>query len=125
MSLKDYPIMFNNTAVPFFPDIETQPKNIENVHQSEGGRDIIQQIRADKWSVPIKMVVADDTWVAFFYDLAVNHDSVTFKQYSPLEQGYSTRNVRLEGFKYKAHKNSEDLTEVNGVWDVSFTLEEF
>jgi hypothetical protein len=63
--------------------------------------------------------------VAFFYDLAVNHDSVTFKQYSPLEQGYSTRNVRLEGFKYKAHKNSEDLTEVNGVWDVSFTLEEF
>jgi hypothetical protein len=125
MSLKEYPIMFNDTEVPFFPDIETNPKNIENKHQSESGKDIIQTVRTDKWSVPVKMSVADDEWVRFFYDLYVNADSVTFKQYSPLEQGYSERLVRIEDFKYKQVKHSEDLPSVMGVWEISFTIEEF
>lgn len=124
MSLKDYPIMFNDTAVPFFPEIETNPINIESKYQSESGKDIIQTYRSDKWSVPIKMKVAGDEWVRFFYDLYVNADSVIFKQYSPLVEGYSERLVRIEGFRYKQVKNSEDLP-VMGVWELSFTIEEF
>ena len=81
--------------------------------------------RTDKLSASVKMKVADDTWVAFFYDLYKNHDSVTFKQYSPLLHGYETRTVRLTGFKYKKVKHSEDLKAVTGVWEVSFNIEEF
>jgi len=124
MSLKDYPIMINDTAIPFFPEIETNPTNIESKYQSESGKDIIQTYRSDKWSVPIKMKVAGDEWVRFFYDLYVNADSVIFKQYSPLVEGYSERLVRIEGFRYKQVKNSEDLP-VMGVWELSFTIEEF
>lgn len=124
MSMKDYPVMFNNTEIPFFPEIDVEPKKIANKNQSEGGRDIIQVVRRDKWSLPVKMSVADDEWVAFFYALSLD-DSITFKMYSPLEGGYSERIVRMENFKYKMHKHSEDLSAVMGVWDVSFTLEEF
>ncbi len=120
-----YPPMFDNTAVPFFPDIDNSPNNIEETHESEGGMDIVQTIRTDKLSASVKMKVADDTWVAFFYDLYKNHDSVTFKQYSPLLHGYETRTVRLTGFKYKKVKHSEDLKAVTGVWEVSFNIEEF
>ena len=122
--IKNYPPMFNETTVPFFPEIDVKPQTIQNVNQSEGGRDIVQTIRTDKLSASVKMSVAGDKWVRFFYNLSLA-DSCTFKQYSPLLQGYSTRTVRIEGFSYKMHKHSEDLTAVSGVWDISFTIEEF
>lgn len=122
--IKNYPPMFNTTAVPFFPELEIQPKSVQNKNLSEGGRTIIQKIRTDKWSVPVKMSVAGDEWVRFFYNLSLA-DSCTFKQYSPILQGYSTRTVSIEDFAFKMHKHSEDLTSVSGVWDISFTIEEF
>lgn len=125
IQITDYPTMFDSTAVPFFPEIDVSPKNIENVNQSEGGRDIVQTIRLDKLSASVKMVVADDEWVRFFYDLYKNHDSVSFKQYSPLLQGYDTRTVRITNFKYKMRKHSEELTSITGVWELSFNIEEF
>ncbi len=122
--IKNYPPMFNNTAVPFFPELEIQSKSVQNKNLSEGGRTIIQKIRTDKWSVPVKMSVANDDWVRFFYNLSLA-DSCIFKQYSPILQGYSTRTVSIENFSFKMHKHSEDLTAVSGVWDISFTIEEF
>lgn len=125
IQIKNYPIMFGDTAVPFFPELDITPKNIENKHQSEGGRDIIQTIRKDKLSVGVNIKVAGDEWVRFFYDLYKNSDSVTYKQYSPLLQGYDTRTIRIEDFSYKMAKHSEDLTAVTGVWEMSFKIEEF
>lgn len=125
IKITDYPTMFDDTAVPFFPEIDIEPKNIENVNQSEGGRDIVQTIRNDKLSASVKLSVAGDAWVAFFYDLFRNHDSVRFRQYSPLEQGYTDRTVRITKFKYKMVKHSEELSGVSGVWELSFSIEEF
>ena len=122
--LSDYPPMFNTTEVPFFPKIDNTPKNIENEHQSEGGRTIVQKIRTDKLSAAVKMKVADKTWVAFFYGLFIGTSAVTFKQYNPLLDGYETRSVRITNFKYSQVKDSEDLTAVMGVWEASFNIEE-
>lgn len=122
--LSDYPPMFNITEVPFFPEIENSPKNVENEHQSEGGRTIVQRIRTDKLFASVKMSVADKDWVAFFYGLFIGTAAVTFKQYSPLLDGYETRSIRVTNFKYNKVKKSEDLKSVKGVWEMSFNIEE-
>lgn len=125
IDITQYPTMFGDTSVPFFPEVEVSPKNIENVHQSESGKDVVQTIRKDKLSESVKIKVADDAWVRFFYDLYINADSVAFKQYSPLLQGYDTRTVRITNFSYKMVKHSEILSSVAGVWEMSFNIEEF
>ena len=122
--LKNYPPMFNDTAVPFFPEIDCTPKNIENVNQSEGGRDIVQRIRTDKLSASVKLSVAGDEWDAFFYSLFKGTEAVEFKQYNSTLQGYETRDIRITDFKHKCIKHSEDLTSVMGVWELSFNIEE-
>lgn len=122
--ISDYPPMFNNTAVPFFPEIKNTPKNVENVNQSEGGRDIVQRIRTDKLKSAVDMEVAGIEWVKFFYGLFVGTSAVTFKQYSPLLEDYETRSVRITNFDYVKIKKSEKLTAVMGVWKVSFDIEE-
>lgn len=123
--LKSYPPMFNSTTVSFFPEIECSPKNIENVNQSEGGRDIIQRIRTDKLNASVKLTVAGDEWDAFFYGLYKDTNAVTFKQYNSTLHGYETRSVRITNFKHKCVKHSEDLSDVIGVWELSFNIEEF
>ena len=122
--LKDYPPMFNGTAVPFFPEIDNSPINVEKVNQSEGGRDIVQRIRTDKLSSSVKMEVAGDEWDAFFYSLFKDTSAVVFKQYNSTLQGYETRDVRITNFKHKCIKHSEELTSVVGVWNISFNMEE-
>lgn len=123
-SLKDYPVIMNGTEVPFFPEIDNDPKKLLNENESEGGRRIIQLIRQERLDSSIRMELADYQWVQFFAQLN-QLDSFIFKQYSPLTNGYVEKNVFLNNFKYKAKKHSEDLSAVTGVWEVSFTLEEF
>ena len=123
--LSQFPPLFNDTEVPFFPEIDCEPKNIQNEHQSEGGRRIIQSIRKDRLSASVKLKVANDEWVRFFYDLYKNEDSVTFSQYNPLIQDYDERTVSIENFKYKMVKDSQKLEAVVGVWEMSFSIEEF
>lgn len=123
--LSTFPPMFNDTAVSFFPEIKNKPENIQNEFQSEGGRRIVQTIRKDRLSASVKLKVADDSWVRFFYDLYKNADSVTFKQYSPLLQAYETRIVSIEDFQYNLVKDSHKLSSVVGVWEMSFTIKEF
>lgn len=122
--LKDYPPMFNGTAVPFFPEIDNAPTNVEKVNRSEGGRDIVQRTRTDKLSASVKMEVAGDEWDAFFYSLFKGTSAVVFKQYNSTLHGYETRDVRITNFKHKCIKHSEDLTSVVGVWNISFNIEE-
>lgn len=122
--LKDYPPMFNETSLTFFPEIKVNSEKIASENRSESGYDIVQVIRRDKWNVPVKLKLADDYWVKFFYELSLL-DSVTYKQYSPLVQGYTTRTVRIDNFEFAWVKGSDKLEGVNGVWEVSFTLKEF
>lgn len=122
--LKNFPPMFNDTAMPFFPEIDNAPINVEKVNKSEGGRDIVQRTRTDKLSASVKMEVAGDDWDAFFYSLFKGTSAVVFKQYNSTLHGYETRDVRITNFKHKCKKHSEDLTSVVGVWSISFNIEE-
>lgn len=119
-----FPTYLNGTALDFFPQIENAPEKIQNVNKSEGGKRIIQTIRTERWSHNFTIAVADRTWVAFFAGLN-KLDSFIFRQYDPAEDDYISHTVQMENFKYGYRKKSEKLTSVTGIWDVSFTLEEF
>ena len=54
-------------------------------------------------------------------------DEFEAKIYDPVSDNYETINVRVgpNSMGYNLKKNSADLDTVNGVWTVSFVLEEF
>lgn len=122
--LNDYPIKFNDTALPFPTGWQQTFNKVQSSLQSEGGTDLIQSIRKNKLSVSAQFALADDNWVKFFVQFD-RMDSFTLSQYSPLTSGYETRTVRMENLAYSHRRKSEKLTAVTGVWDVSFNLEEF
>lgn len=121
----DYPTIMNGTTIPFF---ETKwqpvPQKIEKVNQSEGGRDIVQQIRAGKMNISISYVIADAVWVQFFEQLN-ELDSFTIRFYNPKINGYDDRIVRMTNYTPARRRKSEDLENILGVWEISFNLEEF
>lgn len=122
--LNDFPIKFGSTSLPF-PTAWTQTFNkVQSLLQSEGGTDLIQSIRKDKLHIDAQFVVADDAWVKFFSQCD-KLDSFVLSQYSPITSTYEERTVRMEGLTYSHRRKSEKLTAVTGVWDVSFSLEEF
>lgn len=124
-SLNDYPIKMNSTALPFFPTSwERTPRKIETENQSEGGTDIVQRVRRDKLRVSATFVLADAEWVKFFEDLN-DLDDFTLEEYDPREEGYKERTVRMKDLSNAPRRKSNELTDVLGVWEVSFTLEEF
>jgi hypothetical protein len=122
--LQDYPVIMNGTTVPFMPALKNKPNIIQKVNQSEGGRDIVQNIRKDKMSVSVSLKLAYFHWVQFFYQLYMM-DSFVMKQFNPLVGAYDERTVRIDDFDYDNEKKSDKLTAVVGVWNVNFTIEEF
>lgn len=121
--LKNYPLKFDNTALDFWPEWGRDNNPIKNTMQSEGGRDMVQVIRARKLSIPFSCAVADDTWVAFFEEYS-EKESFSLSIYSPQTHAYETITCQITGFSCKPRKKSELLDAVHGVWDVSFTIEE-
>lgn len=125
VQLSDYPIKFDSTSLDFFPKQWGRDlSKITNTNQSEGGKDIVQTIRVKKLSAPITCSVSDDTWCAFFEEY-FEKDSFTLSIYSTRTHAYEQKTVRMTSLSIKPREKSQDLTEVTGVWDVSFTLEEF
>jgi hypothetical protein len=52
-------------------------------------------------------------------------DSIAVKLYDLKTQGYKTRTMRIRNFKTGPEKNSEKTRGTNGLYTVSFDLEEF
>lgn len=125
-SLKDtYPIIMNGTTIPFFPTSwQRSPQKIQSVNQSEGGKDIVNTTRIDKMSISATFAIADKAWVQFFNGLN-DLDVIVVQDYSPSLDGYDRRDMRMVDFTCSARRKSEELASVLGVWDVTFTLEEF
>lgn len=124
-AISQFPIKFDETVIPFFPgDWSRTANKSKNDMESEGGTRMVQIIRAKRLSLPFSMAIADDTWVGFFEGYS-EKEKFNVSIYSPVTHQYETKVVEMVGFSAKPRKRSEKLTEVAGVWEVSFTLEEF
>lgn len=124
MALSQFPYIFGQYTIPFPIEFDDSYSDVESVNQSEGGRDIVQNFRHGKMSAEVSFAVADEEWVMKMETL-YNASSFSVFVYSPILEGYDERICRMRNFKKKRRKASELLSEIVGVWDISFTLEEF
>ncbi len=123
MSIRtNYPMTFDNTEIPFPLMYSEELVTVDSVKQTEAGTDIVTVARYGKLKASMTIVCLQSTLQALagFAD----EDSFVFKRYDPKTNAYEQKTVRMRNFNYIMRKGSEDLT-VNGVWEVSFDLEEF
>ena len=122
-TLSDYPAMFNSTEIPFFYGQEQFPK-VQTVSQRESGKDLVQIVRDSKLTISCSFTVADVDWVKTFREFSLL-SSFTLKLYDVVLDDYATYTVRMEDYSQSKVRKSEQLTEVKGVWNISFTIKEF
>ena len=123
MRLKDYPIYFDTTQIPWPTGWELEYENIQTVNTTEAGTDVVDTSRWHKLTVDAKFL-SSSRWAKFFEEYSQKPD-FTLKFYSEIAEEYVEVSVRMTGFKRKMKKHSEKVQETLGVWDVSFDLEQF
>lgn len=121
--LKDLPLKINDTVFPFTKNFTVTPKSIENQNQSETGKDIVQVARKDKKEVTIGTTLTGE-WVDKVQALYLAVEPLTVYMYDRGTHAYKTYQMRLLDPSYKLKEKSEDLGELDGVWDISFKLRE-
>jgi hypothetical protein len=121
--LSNYPIYFDETKL-FTPESwEESYAVVESTNQTEAGTDQVIVTRYDKLSVSASFQCSS-RWAATFAAFR-DKDSIAVKLYDLKEQGYKTRTMRMRNFKTGPEKNSEKTKGTNGLYTVSFDLQEF
>lgn len=125
MSLKNYPIYFDNTEILRPTKWQKQSDVVESVKRSEAGTDLVDVVRLDKMSISAEFGVTG-AWAKIFKDFSLQA-SIQVRMYDTAAEGYETRTMRIRNYKENLRKGSELVAgkNINGVWDVSFTLKEF
>lgn len=120
--IKDYPAMFDNRIIPFFYG-EEEYSDVASNNTSESGKKLIQITRKDILSMSCSFTVIGIEWVIFFKQFK-QKDSFVLSIYDPMWNGYVNKTVHMTKLSYFRRKDSEKLPDVEGVWDISFGLEE-
>lgn len=126
--LKDYPYMIDNTEIPFPKTVTDARETVENVNQSETGKDILQIKRLAKRNLAFTYRLASE-WVPIFETFAESTTPLTVKFYDGMgtsgQTGYVEKSMRMRNFQKTLLKDSEDLYGIMGIWDITFNLIEF
>lgn len=121
--LSDYPVKINN--VELFPanKWDEDSEVVENVQTSEAGTDITTVARYDKLAVSAEYR-CHSPWLGKFKAWS-KADTLTVQIYDPVTDKYMSRTMRMRNFKTSLIEFSEKVKDTQGIWNVSFTLEEF
>ena len=121
--LKDYPIRFDGEALFTPASWEEESSVVENVNETEAGTDQIIVTRYDKLTVTASFQCTS-TWAGKFKAYS-KRDSITVSLYDIETHAYKDRAMRLRSFKAVPADHSEGIRGTDGLWTVSFSLEEF
>ena len=121
--LKDYPITFDGERIFTPTSWEEESAVVESVNETEAGTDQIIVTRYDKLSVSATFQCSS-TWAGKFKAYS-KRDYVAVRLYDIETHDYVERSMRLRGFKAVPTEHSERTSGTDGLWTVSFTLEEF
>lgn len=121
--LIDYPVKFGEEEIPEPEEWSEESSVIENVNQTEAGTDQISVTRYDKLSVSCSFQCSH-RWASKFKAYS-KKDSISVRMYDIELGGYKTRTMRIRSFKADPVKNSQRTPNTNGLWEISFHLEEF
>lgn len=121
--LSEYPIYFDD--VKLFPPSKWEESSsvVESVNQTEAGTDQVIVTRYDKLSVSASFQCSAG-WASKFAAFR-DKDCIQVKLYDLKTQGYKTRKMRMRNFKPGLEEHSEKTKGTNGLYAVSFDLEEF
>ena len=123
--LTSYPIKINNTVIPFPENWEENPKKISNEFATEaGGRKKIE-IRNKRLSVSASFTVSS-RWLKQF-ELWRDASTLTVSIYDAETTAYKNYTMEIldDSFSYNLIKNSKRMRNTDGLWRLSFDLEEF
>jgi hypothetical protein len=115
--------MFDDEKIFTPASWEEESAVVESVNETEAGTDQIIVTRYDKLSVSASFQCSS-TWAGKFKAYS-KRDSVAVRMYDLETHGYVEREMRLRGFKAVPAEHSERTSGTDGLWTVSFTLEEF
>lgn len=121
--LIEYPIKFDDTIVPSPDEWIEKSSAVERISTTEAGTDQIAVIRYDKLQI-ICAFSCTSRWTAEFKKIS-KKDSVDVNLYDIETAAYKCRQMRVRDFKAKLVKESETTKGTNGLWKITFKLEEF
>lgn len=116
-------ILFDSTPIPFPQSWVENPQKLKNTFTTEAGTEIDLIVRDSKLSVSVSTTCLDNELKTYFQFR--DKDSFVLTKYDPLTKSSITATVRMTDFNYGLVRKSAELSVTNGVWDVSFNLEEF
>jgi hypothetical protein len=123
MMLSEFPIYFDGVKLFSPASWEESYSVVESTNQTEAGTDQVIVTRYDKLSVSASFQCSS-RWAAKFAEFR-DKDSIQVKLYDLKTQDYKARTMRIRNFKTGPGKNSEKTKGTNGLYTVSFDLEEF
>lgn len=121
--LKDFPVSFDETEIMQWSKWEEERKVIENTYETEAGTDQVDVVRYGKLTVSCEYRCHSE-WLRIFTDFS-ERDSIQVSFYDTKLMTSTTKTMRIRDFKAKPIEFSENVQDTNGVWNVSFKLEEF
>ena len=121
--LADYPVKINDVVLFEANSWEEESTVVENKYETEAGTDQVSVTRYDKLTVSAQYR-CHSAWLSQFKRWS-KMDTLTVALYDPFTNRYLSRAMRMRNFKSTLIEYSEKVTDTNGVWDVSFSLEEF
>lgn len=120
-----YPVMLNGDTYKPFKKWDVSYNDSVETHETEAGTQEDVVTRKGRRSIAVSTTCLDDVArkLAALQDL----DYFECKFYELKTNGYATINMRMakDSFHASLKEKSAKLNGVNGVWTVSFTLQEF
>lgn len=120
-----YPIFLNNVEYEYFKTWNIKLNDYVTTHETEAGtqEDVIS--RKGRKSISVTVTCLQPLLSGLLSLAAL--DEFEAQIYDPLTDDYELLNVRIgkNSMSYSLKQKSADLDTVNGVWSVSFVLEEF
>ena len=120
-----YPMILNGQEYKYLKTLNTGLNDYVNTHVTEGGTQEDVSVRLGRKSISISGVVLQPL-LAKLLSLKTL-DEFTSRIYDPALNDYATIQGRIapNSMSYGLKEKSAKLRTTNGVWTVSFTLEEF
>lgn len=123
--LTSYPIKIDDTAIPFPDTWEETPMKVSNEFETESGYRQKIIVRNSRMRIAASFKVSS-RWLKKFEawrDAAI----LTVSVYDAQTGAYKNRTMEIsdDSFSYSLIQNSKRLANTEGLWRLSFELEEF
>ena len=123
--LTSYPTMFNSTQIPKPDSWEETVEKVVNNFQTESGHRATIVVRSHRLKASGTWTVSSK-WLKTFQEFLILN-SFTMKLYTAIDQARDdyTVSIQEDSFRYELIKGSERVAGTDGLYRLSFDIEEF